>query len=518
MGIVEGAIGALAGTIGEAGAGAVVSGAGLMSGGAAANAIMGGPKLAPPGGGIPGLTTSKGAGKYGDEGSAVQVVPDTALDYFKKAAESYEKYAQQGLSYYEGSMQKAVSAVQKGYLEANSTLKPLSMASNQALNQQLRMLGLTPISATATYADRFAAGYGSDRAYNDITNQMRQAEKIQDPAQRAAAKQQLLDQAKTLATAKATDYSSITAPKMLSLEEYKALKPGDPIPGFPDNARAGQFNLSSYDAYAKYMTEGPMADYKNAMANADAQNKARNELNLKVSDSINQWANDYTDKFDAGFTGDEITAQLRSTPGYKWQYQQGQEALLAKAAANGGMINSGNLDTALINYGQNQADSYYDRYMSNLAQVQQEGAAATGQIATNQANEGLNLGSMYQDIGKTGLGVYQNIGTAYNNAYTNSAQTWTQIMLANMQAQNAAISQMKAQKSNQQQSAMGAATSLAPLAMQQSNSYQQAQGYLNNSNPYSGGGGYTSGGWVAPGYTGPTTGGGYSQGGMIFNV
>lgn len=468
--------------------GPLVAGAGNISGGLAAQAIMG-DTSAPPGGGIPGLTTSKGSGKNHDQGTAIQVDPATALGYFEKAAQSYEQYAMQGLNYYKSSMDSALKSVQRGYLEANSTLKPMSMASNQALNQQLRMLGLTPISATATYADRFAAAYGNDRAYNDITNQMRQAEKIQDPAQRAAAKQQLLDQAKTLATSKATDYSSITAPKMLSLEEYKALKPGDPIPGFPSDARAGQFNLSSYDAYAKYMTEGPMADYKRAMANADAQNQARNEMNLKVSDSINQWANEYTDEFDRGFTGDEVTAQLRSTPGYKWQYQQGQEALMAQAAANGGMINSGNLSTALINYGQNQADRYYQSYMDRLAQVQQEGAAATGQIATNQANEGLNLGSMYQDIGKTGLGVYSNVGEAYNNAYTNSGNTWTQIMLANMQAQNQAKMAMEGRRTSGQNAAMGAASSLAPLAMQNSNSYAQASGYLANSNPYGGGGG-----------------------------
>ncbi len=450
--MAEALIGTLAGTIGEAGAGALVSGAGLMAGGAAADAL--------------GL----GGGK---EPTPVLTDAQEAIDYYKQAAEAQKGYYLQGLNYYQQALEKAGQAVQKGYLDANSTLKPLSQASNNALNEMLKFMGMDPISATVSFADRFSYSYGNDRAYNDIANTLRQAEKIKDPAERAAVKQQMLSKADELSKTQAPDYSSIKAPKMLSLEEYKALKPGDPIPGFPDNARAGQFNLSSYDAYAKYMTEGPMADYKRAMENVNKQQAARDAQNLKVSDDLKRWATEYTDEYQTGYTGDEVTQRLQATPGYQFQMEQGTQAIARSQAARGRLA-SGNTDLAIQEYGQGLANTTYNQHLDRLYSIVAGGSGATAGIAANQANEGQSLSGLYQAGGLAAMDTYRGIGDYTGGTLMHSGDVWMQNEQFN--AQN--VNQWNMNKMNQKQSGQNAAMGLAANAMNN----QTQQGYLGLAN------------------------------------
>lgn len=132
----------------------LVQAAGVLAGGYLAKA-MGADKgkVAPPGGGIHGLTTSIGTGKLKNQGTAVQVDPDQVMAYYTNAQKTFETGYNEGLSYYGPALKEASKQIQIGYQNANLTLTPLSYSSGQALNQQMRMLGMDPLPATAGFGD-----------------------------------------------------------------------------------------------------------------------------------------------------------------------------------------------------------------------------------------------------------------------------------------------------------------------------------------------------------------------------
>lgn len=57
-----------------------------------------------------------------------------------------------------------------------------------------------------------------------------------------------------------------------------------------------------------------------------------------------------------------------NTPGYKFQFQQGEQAVLNQMTAQG-FGQSGNLGQALVNYGQNEASTVYQQEFNNYAQL-----------------------------------------------------------------------------------------------------------------------------------------------------
>ncbi len=181
--------------------GAAVAAAGALAGGLAGQKLFGGDP-APPGGGIPGLTNSVGSGKDGKKGSVVQVDPTTALTYFKNASKAQAAGFNSGLGFYTDALKNAETIVKNGYTDANGTLKQLSYASGQALNQQMRMLGLDPLPQTQGFTDVFkqdiaptlAKLKGGDIAAKNLTTLMQQADTEQDPTKRAEMRQQVLNQ------------------------------------------------------------------------------------------------------------------------------------------------------------------------------------------------------------------------------------------------------------------------------------------------------------------------------------
>lgn len=91
------------------------------------------------------------------------------------------------------------------------------------------------------------------------------------------------------------------------------------------------------------------------------------------------------------------TAMLRATPGYQWNVSQGQDAILNRASALGG-VNSGATLKALSDYTSNQADNTYNQYMQNLYGLSNTGA----NTALSQAGIGAGVG---QSIGNNIMGI-----------------------------------------------------------------------------------------------------------------
>lgn len=475
-----------------------VAAAGAAAGSAAGSAAMGSTAY-PSGGGTPGLTSTN-TGKSGIS-PTVQVDPTQALNYFQSAGNSYQTYATSGLSYYENTIQKAYGELQAAYNQANTTLKPLSEAGTAATNQYMRMLGLNAMSPTGDISSQVQS-LGSN--YADVAQQIAAAENITDPTQRDAAKQSILtawNAANTVQQQQQQDNIN---------KQLAALNPGgiaaqaqqqagafyDMDPNSPERAQivrdavAYQNSLPVSQKAKGYNPNDPLniqayynskltADYNTQVSNINAQgNSASNPLSTSQN-LLNQYTSDYTSTNNySGYTGDEVTAQLRSTPGYQFQLSQGLDAINAAAAA-GGMLSSGNTLLAANNYAQNYADSSYNTYMNSLSNLMGQGNAATQQIASNQTGLGTAQATLTQNQANAGLNTYTNIGSNWANQYANSANTLTQIQLANMQAQNTAI-----QNANQLSAQTGMqAANLSLQGAQFQNTLGQQAGFAQSVNP-----------------------------------
>lgn len=82
-----------------------------------------------------------------------------------------------------------------------------------------------------------------------------------------------------------------------------------------------------------------------------------------------------------------IFSTLTSTPGYNFQFGQGQQSLLDATAATGG-VRGGNTLKALMSYGQGQAQTGYQQAVSNyggLASLGENAAAGAGNNAASFA-------------------------------------------------------------------------------------------------------------------------------------
>ncbi len=96
-------------------------------------------------------------------------------------------------------------------------------------------------------------------------------------------------------------------------------------------------------------------------------------------------------------------------PSYQWRFNQGADALAAQASAMG-QLGSGNLGTALVDYGQNAASQEYQNAYNRWYQNQ-----ALNQSAQNQAyNQLFGLGQMgmgaIEDLTNLGMGSTLNQG------------------------------------------------------------------------------------------------------------
>lgn len=109
----------------------------------------------------------------------------------------------------------------------------------------------------------------------------------------------------------------------------------------------------------------------------------------------------------------DIYSQVRNTPGYQAQLDQGVRAIDRAAPLTGGMY-SGRRMKALNDYGQNTFGSYYNDWMNRVGGVAGQGAQTA------------------QNVGAAGMQNAQNVGNlmmtganARAQGQTNSANAWT---------------------------------------------------------------------------------------------
>lgn len=466
---------------------AAVGALGSLAGGLAGKAIMG-DTSAPAGGGIPGLTASKGSGKDGKTGSVVQVDPTIAIEYFKQSAIANEKNELKGLQFYSAAVGEAITTVQQSTLQANSTLQPLSTASNQALNQQLRMLGMQPIQATANASARLNAlvpnFQGLDPTQKaqiaSLSTQLDSAANISDPQARAATLNQINESINGITAGNISNLQSKiqaaqavakpSASSMTSLGDAYTASGGQtnsfgrwnvPYDAVENPYQPGNYvRKADYDAFMAKQNQYSTAQkqLKDYQAQLEAQQSNASQLNA-FKDSYTQ---QYNQGYDSAYTGEQAANVIKSTPGYQFQFDQGNQALQRQQAA-AGMLQSGNAMTAAVKYGQDFGMSYYDKYMQQLNNTVNQGASATAQISANQAAEGTGIAGLQQSVGQVGSDTYSRIGQYTGNSLQQSGILFQQAALANMAAQN---KQAGDQQQNQMQAALANAAGQQRAASQ----------------------------------------------------
>jgi hypothetical protein len=479
--------------------GPAIGALGSVLGGLAAKAIMGDPAPIGPDTGVPGISKAviQKKTKANDELSVAQVDPSNAIKYFSQAAEAYNNQSLQGISLYQNAFQSAIDNVNNTVKQSNQQLGQIVAQGTPASQEYMRMLGLNPPTANQT-SDLYSRISGA--GYNDLVQQMQNAESIFDPSERAQAKQQIMDQIPILQGQIAKNNSFTTPAPVIykpvtdvTPEEYqtalrehpdqfnlygqdalsqriKAATNSVEFQNFKQNqyndllkskayggatkqfAESGTDYITPFLASEQQKAQSSQAAYDQWLASKNANASSVSSQQQDVQGFINEFGKNYTPEMDKGYTGEQINNKLQNTPGYQFQALQGQQAINRAAAAAGG-LNSGGTGAALSQFNQNLASSYYQNFLNNLGPLMSAGNTALSQIANNYMAQGGSLAQLYGNLGSGLLSAYQNIGQAQYNSYTNAGQVTQQSNIFNANAQNQAIAQKHAQDAKQQQDA-----------------------------------------------------------------
>jgi len=154
-------------------------------------------------------------------------------------------------------------------------------------------------------------------------------------------------------------------------------------------------------------------------------------------------------------------AQVQQDPGYAFRTQQGVNALTAAGSAAGN-LGSGNLGTALVNYGQQAGSQEYGAAYNRIYQQQLDeynsqlnnqntifnrlsGIAGTGQTASNQlgsyglataTNMGNNLLSSAVNSGIMGTNAATQIGNNIQSGFSNASNSVNNQLMSGLKTYN----------------------------------------------------------------------------------
>lgn len=201
-----------------------------------------------------------------------------------------------------------------------------------------------------------------------------------------------------------------------------------------------------------YMSSQAAQSAANTQANAanNASQVQQNQYNLSRQDmqpwldsgrnalgQLNQQLPNLTRSFSL--------ADFQQDPSYKFNLQQGQQAIERSAAARGGGVGGGATEKALMDYSQGVAGNQYQNAFSNfntnqsntfnrLAQVAgvgQQAATTTGQMGANAAT---NIGNNMMGAGNAQAAGIVGQANSINNAIGTGANSWMQQQMLNRYA------------------------------------------------------------------------------------
>lgn len=440
------------------------------------------------GGGVSDITIAAGGGKTSIQkamNSVPQVNPAAMDALFQQGAAEQQQYYQQGLDYYADAVGQAAMQLQAGYSQGNSTLQPLSTAGYEAMNQQLRMMGMPAVSMTGSYANELNGIAGSASA--QLQQQMNVAESLTDPVARAAARQQVLGGIQQLITANAspTAQAQISAlgPRPVIVNTPPPRSPAGSVSG-PSASGAQDQDIANNTALAQQ--QSAQQAYDSQVQQIQLQNMGSSQTVNSLQQLYNNYQANYSTDSQAGYTPAQTNAVLAATPGYQFALDSGAQAV-ARSGAASGMLQSGNTGAALQEFGQNLAQGTYNSYMANLQNISSQGSIATGQISANQVNQGQGLAALSTGLGAAVASTYQATGNAIASANDQEANLRNTDAMFNAQLQY----DSKQANLNRGVSTTNAAISAAP-GMMNANTQAAQFGYQTYAqqaaaNAYSGG-------------------------------
>lgn len=109
----------------------------------------------------------------------------------------------------------------------------------------------------------------------------------------------------------------------------------------------------------------------------------------------------------------EMMKKLQSSPGYKFQLEQGQQALEGAGWA-GGQV-GGQLGKDLVGYGQNLANQTFQQQLANLGGVSSTGFTGATNFASGAQNLGAGIGQTMIGAGQAQAGAQINQANAISN-------------------------------------------------------------------------------------------------------
>lgn len=352
-------------------------------------------------------------GKGGGKAKASLVNPNQAIAAYQKGADVIEQQFPIALQQYQQYANQGLRQELDQYYQSQLSGYTYSQTAKDAMNELRGFLGMAPVSKTAdmgiklqSLIDQVGAsnlnGSSTDQELRQLLPKVTAAEQLTDPAQRAAAKADIMAQ----------------------LDKLKV---------------STQVSLAAFgDAKDGAKTEDGI--------NRNATRQALSDLVGQIGNVASDFSNGYGEEVAKGPTAADIQAKLEATPGYQFQLNQGQKALERTQAARGTLA-SGNALLEAQQFGQGLAQQTYNQQISQLADLAGMNMPVVQQGINNQMTQAgtvLNQGNAYgamaqqsiQDIARSREGAFANAGNAQLQAALMNAQLKTQVSMQNAEAAN----------------------------------------------------------------------------------
>ena len=162
---------------------------------------------------------------------------------------------------------------------------------------------------------------------------------------------------------------------------------------------------------------------------------------------------------ETGFTGDELTQHIMSSPEYKARYEVGKQAMERSQAAKGGLL-GGNALVEAQKYGQNLAGDVYQNQISNLGAIYgMTSPGIQGQVDAAVQKQQLSRGYLDANLSsKVGDMLYESTNAVRNQSYASGnihQQGQNQLNNTGLQGANAYNQNVYTQKHAAQQGVVG---------------------------------------------------------------
>ena len=176
---------------------------------------------------------------------------------------------------------------------------------------------------------------------------------------------------------------------------------GAAVVGTAANIYAGNQAANAQEAAANQASATQREMYQQTSANLSPYNEQGQAATVQLGGLLGL----------PGYARVDPTKTLRNTPGYQFQFQQGNEAVQRNLAARG-LLQSGAAGKALTQYGQEFAGGAYQQYIQNLQQAQGigENAAAQTGNAGARAADAISGNQIY--AGNARAAGYENLGNS----------------------------------------------------------------------------------------------------------